>query len=282
MIVVELTQNGTNLNPDKDFKVYYTVKASLSTISSVGIVLVAFGFQQNLFPIQASLADKSPESTLRSIGLGLTMSWILYLSMGVLALYTFGSGVESSVLNNIDLETTVSSYIIRLSFMIILACHIPYIFFSGKESLLIMVDEYRRRSMSYALELTLQNAVMSEVHGKQARLTQPKHEKMPYMDMESWLYTVLTLSIFATTVLCSIVIPTVQVVFAFISAISISAINFWLPGIFYILALKKYPKPAFPRFRYCMAYFYVTLGGFFCLFLLTNEIIALITGDSAG
>lgn len=35
--------------------------------------------------------------------------------------------------------------------MIILACHIPYLFFSGKEALLIMVDEVMRRSISLVL-----------------------------------------------------------------------------------------------------------------------------------
>ena len=282
LMVVELAENGSNLNPDSDYSVYYTVKVNLATISSLGIVLVAFGFQQNLFPIQASLADKSPESTLKSIGIGLTMSTTLYMTMGVLALYTFGSGVESSVLTNIDEETTVSSYIIRLSFMLILACHIPYIFFSGKESLLIMVDEFRRRSMSYALELTLQQAVMSEVHGGQPRLSQSKHEKMPYMDMDNWLYVILTLAIFGMTVLCAIAIPSVQVVFGFISAISVSAISFWLPGLFYILALKKYPKPAINRCRFFMSYFYIGLGVFLGVFLLSNEIISIITGEAGG
>lgn len=102
------------------------------------------------------------------------------------------------------------------------------------------------------------------------------------MDMDNWLYNILTLGIFGATVLCAIVIPSVQVVFGFISAISVSAISFWLPGLFYILALRKYPKPAFERVRYCMSYFYIGLGGFLCLFLLTNEIIAIITGEGGG
>lgn len=35
--------------------------------------------------------------------------------------------------------------------LIILACHIPYLFFSGKEAMLIAVDEVMRRSISLVL-----------------------------------------------------------------------------------------------------------------------------------
>lgn len=97
------------------------------------------------------------------------MSFTIYIVMGVLAIYVFGSGISTSVMDNIDEETTWSSYVIRFSFMLVLACHIPYIFFAGKESLLIIIDEIRRKSMSEALDMTVQQAVINDIAVKGIR-----------------------------------------------------------------------------------------------------------------
>jgi len=81
----------------------------------------------------------------------------LYLLLAFIGLYMFGSAVETSILTNIadqcageDCPTT--SIVLRFIFMIVLACHIPFIFFSGKEGMLIVIDELDRKTISTALE----------------------------------------------------------------------------------------------------------------------------------
>lgn len=65
----------------------------------------------------------------------------------------FGSALKPDVLKNIASEHTCwESYVLRFAFLIVLGCHIPYIFFAGKEGFLIVVDEIDRRSVSKALE----------------------------------------------------------------------------------------------------------------------------------
>lgn len=59
-------------------------------------------------------------------------------------------------MENVGLQNSISSYVVRFTFIVVLMCHIPYIFLFGKESLLIFIDEIRRRSMSEALDLTIQ------------------------------------------------------------------------------------------------------------------------------
>jgi hypothetical protein len=54
-----------------------------------------------------------------------------------------------------DNKVYTEAYIMQFMFLIILGCHIPYLFFSGKEALLIIIDETMRRSISYTLSKKL-------------------------------------------------------------------------------------------------------------------------------
>jgi len=84
----------------------------------------------------------------------------LYVLLAILSIYMFGSGVHSSILEDVALECEGNdcpweSIVLRFLFLIVVACHIPFIFFSGKEGLLIIIDEISRRSISKALEMKL-------------------------------------------------------------------------------------------------------------------------------
>jgi hypothetical protein len=124
-----------------------------TALNSISNILVAFNFQQNLFPIYAALEDKSPRGSTKAVTSGLTVTFSLYITMGILSIFLFGQAIESSVMTNVnnDEHNSAASYILRVCFAIVLACHIPFLFFSGKEAVLIIVDEYQRESISRAL-----------------------------------------------------------------------------------------------------------------------------------
>lgn len=84
----------------------------------------------------------------------------------MICLYSFGSAVGDkypTILLNLGSECDdktqcpIESKILRIMFLIVLACHIPFIFFSGKEGILIIIDEIDRKSISKALEFKIQN-----------------------------------------------------------------------------------------------------------------------------
>ena len=94
---------------------------------------------------------------------GLCLTSVIYFVLAIVSVFMFGNELESSVLLNIGKARTNEgdkpfweAYIVQISFSIVLMCHIPFIFVSGKEGLLIIIDELDRKSISNALWHKLQ------------------------------------------------------------------------------------------------------------------------------
>ena len=95
-----------------------------------------------LFPTYKALGEnKSNKTGLQAIMISQILTFLINVSLGILCIYTFGSSLDASILDNVDTEKNAYSYIIRVAFSVVLACHIPYIFYPTKEACLIIVDE---------------------------------------------------------------------------------------------------------------------------------------------
>jgi amino acid permease len=136
-----LTNQGY-LAPSMDYKM----------VGAVSNILVAFCFVTSLFPMQQSLADKSGKNTMKAVRQSIFMSFFTYSLIGILGSLFYGQTVKIDVLQNLGEDPFTSNLIMLGTFIVILACHIPYIFFSCKECSIILVDEWMNQSLSHDLE----------------------------------------------------------------------------------------------------------------------------------
>ena len=118
---------------------------------------MAYGYQFNIYPIYGSLQEKTNEQYVKINNYGLLICCVIYIAVGIISIAMFGPNISSVILEDIGTATNSNgdafweSYVIQLSFMILLVCHMPFIFFSGKEAMLIIIDEIDRKSISNAL-----------------------------------------------------------------------------------------------------------------------------------
>ena len=144
-------------------------------------MLIAYSCQQNLFPIYAELKRKTRGEATAVFGWATFLVSIIYVFLSVVVIYMFGKSAGDHDMQDVlklihnqcsgskeggDYKCPVESYILRFIFLIVLFCHIPFIFFSGKEGVLIVIDELDRRSISSALDYKIK--VMKEAQREDA------------------------------------------------------------------------------------------------------------------
>lgn len=137
-------------------------------------------------------------------------------------------------------------------------CHVPFIFYAGKEAVCIIVDEFQRESISKAL-------VQQENARERAQdLTEVESEaavKSSYKDMNDLTYYAVTIILYALEVALSIVVSDITVLFSFASAVAVTFICFWYPGVYYLIAIKRFCVVGSKVKRYALkAYILVLLG----------------------
>jgi len=137
----------------------------LTLMSSYSAILIAYCVSTNLFPLYSALKEKTNENCYRSISISVIFVSFIYLFLCIVSILLFGNQVikeDADILGNINKEFQLDSgrwesFLLRVLFLVVLACHIPFVFFFGKESLLIIIDEVDRRSISQTLEIRLNN-----------------------------------------------------------------------------------------------------------------------------
>jgi len=249
-LALQLVNHGmSKYNPDYPGPYpYYNINWGWNSIAAFSVFLCSYNFSFIEFPLYHALGpDRCKEKMLKAVGYGMVESTLIYASCGFLAVYLFGSSVSDNVLDNIDGETSVVSFIIRFSFMILLACHIPYVFFLGKEGGCIVVDEVMTKSMSKSLE----KRIMKETQTLDS-------EVIVYHNMNQLAYIITTLVLYALCIVVACLTENLGALFNYIAAFAVSGIQFFVPGMAIIILSRGHPdrKGALVG----LGYFYVVMS----------------------
>jgi hypothetical protein len=103
------------------------------------------------------MKEKSDTKRINAVIYALGMAMTIYIALSILSIFTFGSALKPDVIANVgeEVDHDWESITLRVAFAIVILCHIPYVFFSSKESFLILIDEWDRRSISRSLDKAL-------------------------------------------------------------------------------------------------------------------------------
>ena len=100
---------------------------------------------------------KSPHKTRRELEqaslVALLLNFLFAGAITILSIYIFGSDMKFSIVDSFDMEgKSVSSYVLRLAYLVIIIGHLPFIFFAGKESALIIFEEAKYGSLTSTID----------------------------------------------------------------------------------------------------------------------------------
>lgn len=126
-------------------------------ITSINTVNFSLSITSNVFPTYASLRNKTTANMNKSLVLGLLMTVGVYTIYSITCIMLFGETLELTEGNSLDNigineEGDWQGIVLQVFFFIVLGAHIPFMFFVGKESILILLDELDRKSISLTLQ----------------------------------------------------------------------------------------------------------------------------------
>jgi len=145
----------------QDFQKPYADADFVQTINALSPLLVSYAFATNLFPMFSALQVKTNQNCHKGVQLSVVLISGIYVFLSIVAVFLFGKDIlneNADIMGNINKEYSIDpdrweSFVLRFMFLVVLACHIPFVYFFGKEALLIIIDELDRRSISDTLEI---------------------------------------------------------------------------------------------------------------------------------
>ena len=124
-----------------------TVKAAKSTtfedvMDCINIGVASQGFVISLFPIYCDMTSQARPKVLYSVFYALMFCFAVYAILGLVSIEYYGlANIEQNIFDNLKTSDDIFSILLRIVFLQIFLCAIPFIFFAGKLSILAIAQK---------------------------------------------------------------------------------------------------------------------------------------------
>ena len=128
-------------------------------MDSVNIAVTSQGFVIALFPIYSSMKREDRPKIMTSVSAGLTFTMSTYTYLSLISISYFGmQNIQASIFQNIKGEEGIASILLRILFLMIFFCNIPFIFFAGKIALMSVIHQiFYKKEVAEVAEAELEN-----------------------------------------------------------------------------------------------------------------------------
>ena len=172
----------------------------------------------------------------------------VYIIVSYLSLYMFGSDLYPNILDNIDeYQGETTAIIISCVFLVVIGTHIPFIFFPGKLLFFDILNELLYRSISKLIEHRIMNSGSTTASSTEEYPLTPgkvNEEQNVPEELEKKLpdlvQFIITNVLYVILIVLAIFIDDVSLIFEFVGAIATSMLSFVIPGLYYLVAERKF------------------------------------------
>ena len=167
---------------------------------------------------------------MKAVGLSMVFCFVSYFTLSVLAVRLYGSKTNVNLFENLNGDPGFSSVLVRVLFLIIFFCNIPFLFFPGKISLFNAIYEYKIEAFSKNLEIKI-----SKMKGETQQAEETKQFD-PLLECEPNMYYGVCVTYLIGIVAGALAVNDLNFIFGLIAAINESNLNFVFPGVFFLKA----------------------------------------------
>jgi amino acid permease len=131
VLVIKLGEKGAGAGP----RVLYPNASAADMLSSFPDLFLAYTFHYNIFPIYASLEEKTNRGMMKAGSLGLLISTIVFNTIGIVGYLMFGNDVEGNIITNLANSSGPIIIIAKFAYTLSSVMSFPLLYLESRKNI---------------------------------------------------------------------------------------------------------------------------------------------------